>query len=250
MMKIYIKQRDFRDQWTISQAHSTIQLEAYNGFNINNLTVKMKFSTIVTLLSTSAGALADGPSATAKKATAIESVEGDNGITTPLPIQPGMVDNCDVFYYVKPGDNCLKIAAQFGISFDQFKEWNPTVGKDCLSLWADANVCVRTIGFEYPETAACYGGSNIIPWGNNKVAAAKAAKEWCSNGAQGVYNVGEKRTKCVDAPSGDGKFVFEIYNEWGIRQGNPTWDCEKRILLPIAKCSEGGQGRIQSWHTE
>ncbi|CVK85830.1 uncharacterized protein FMAN_06658 [Fusarium mangiferae] len=210
----------------------------------------MKFSIIATLLSTSAGALADGPSATAKKATAIESVKGDNGITTPLPIQPGMVDNCDVFYYVKPGDNCLKISAQFGISFDQFKEWNPTVGEDCLSLWADANVCVRTIGFEYPEIAACYGSSSIIPWGNNKVAAAKAAKEWCSNGAQGVYNVGEKRTKCVDAPSGDGKFVFEIYNEWGIRQGNPTWDCEKRILLPISKCPAGGQGRIQSWHTE
>ncbi|KAF5697045.1 hypothetical protein FGLOB1_13056 [Fusarium globosum] len=210
----------------------------------------MKFSTIATLLSTSAGALAAGPSATAKKATAIESIKGDNGITTPLPIQPGMVDNCDVFYYVKPGDNCLKISAEFGISFGQFKEWNPTVGEDCLSLWADANVCVRTIGFEYPETAACYTGTNIIPWSNNKVAAAKAAKEWCGNGANGVYNVGEKRTKCVDAPSGDGKFVFEIHNEWGVRKGNPGWECEKRILLPIAKCLEGGQGRIQSWRTE
>ncbi|KAL7758538.1 hypothetical protein ACKLNR_010965 [Fusarium oxysporum f. sp. zingiberi] len=228
----------------------------------------MKFSTITTLLSTSAGVLAAGPSATAKKATAIESIKGDNGITTPLPIQPGMVDDCDAFYYVKPGDNCLIISAQFGISFDQFKEccliisaqfgisfdqfkeWNPTVGKDCLSLWADANVCVRTIGFEYPETAACYVNEDILPWGSNKVAAAKAATEWCSNGAQGVYNIGEKRTKCVDAPSGDGKFIFEIYNEWGIRQGLPSKECQRNLLLPISKCTDGGQGRVKSWHTE
>ncbi|SCO91528.1 uncharacterized protein FRV6_15656 [Fusarium oxysporum] len=210
----------------------------------------MRFSAITALLSTSAGVLAAGPSATAKKATAIESITGDNGITTPLPIQPGMVDDCDAFYYVKPGDNCLIISAQFGISFDQFKEWNPTVGKDCLSLWADANVCVRTIGFEYPETAACYVNEDILPWGSNKVAAAKAATEWCSNGAQGVYNIGEKRTKCVDAPSGDGKFIFEIYNEWGIRQGLPSKECQRNLLLPISKCTDGGQGRVKSWHTE
>ncbi|KAF4335447.1 hypothetical protein FBEOM_10684 [Fusarium beomiforme] len=213
----------------------------------------MKF-TIATLLATSAGVLAE-PSATAKKATAIESIKGDNGITTPLPIQPGMVDNCDAFYYVQPGDNCLKIAAQFGISFDQFKEWNPTVGKDCLSLWADANVCVRTIGFEYPEIAACYVGEDILPWGNNKPDARKAAADWCSKnaangGAVGVYNIGEKRTTCVNAPSGDGKFIFEIYNEWGIRQGLPASECKKNVLLPIDGCPEGGQGRVKSWHIE
>ncbi|KAF4502551.1 hypothetical protein FAGAP_1221 [Fusarium agapanthi] len=190
----------------------------------------MKFATIATLLSTSAGALAAGPSATAKKVIAIESITGDNGITTPLPIQPRMVDNCDVFYYVKPGDNCLIISAQFGISFNQFKEWNPTVRKDCLSLWADAN--------------------DILPWGSNKVAAAKAATEWCSNGANGIYNIGGKRTKCVDAPSGDGKFIFEIYNEWGTRKAILPNKCQRNLLLPISKCPEGGQGRMKSWHTE
>ncbi|KAH7259021.1 uncharacterized protein BKA55DRAFT_638736 [Fusarium redolens] len=209
----------------------------------------MKFSTIATLLSTSAGVLA-GPSATAKKATAIESIKGDNGITTPLPIQPGMVDDCDAFYYVKPGDNCLIISAQFGISFDQFKEWNPTVGKDCLSLWADANVCVRTIGFKYPEIAACYVSEDILPWGNNKPDARRAAAEWCQKGANGIYNIGEKRSKCVDAPSGDGKFIFEIYNEWGIRQAILPTECRKNLVLPIDGCPEGGQGRVKSWHME
>jgi hypothetical protein len=45
-----------------------------------------------------------------------------NGISTPLPTQPGMVGNCDAFYFV-PADGtetCQTIAAKSGISLTQF----------------------------------------------------------------------------------------------------------------------------------
>ncbi|KAG5656816.1 hypothetical protein KAF25_010369 [Fusarium avenaceum] len=218
----------------------------------------MKFSTIASVLLANAGVSLAAPSPSLTKrapATAIESITGDNGITTPLPIQPGMVDNCDKFYFVKERDNCLKVSAEFGISFDQFKEWNPTVGDECLNLWADVNVCVHTIGFEYPEIAACYSSKNSIPWGNNKAAALKAANDWCSkgatdNGANGLYNIGETRKTCINAPSGDGKIIFEVYNEWGVRRGLTPTVCNKNLALPINGCPEGGQGRVQSWRTQ
>ena len=37
-------------------------------------------------------------------------------VGTPTPIQPGMVEDCDTFYYVQPGQGCADIAASNGIS--------------------------------------------------------------------------------------------------------------------------------------
>ncbi len=69
-----------------------------------------------------------------------------NGVTTPLPTQPGMVNNCDAFHFTKSGDACDTVIAQHGISATQFLTWNPTVGQTCTGLWADAYVCVSIIG--------------------------------------------------------------------------------------------------------
>lgn len=73
--------------------------------------------------------------------------EPDNGIATPTPTQPGMVSNCDLFYKVVTGDTCETIAAKNGISTTQFLTWNTKIGgAACNGLWADAYVCVSTIG--------------------------------------------------------------------------------------------------------
>jgi LysM repeat protein len=69
-----------------------------------------------------------------------------NGISTPHPIQTGMVTNCDAFYLVQPGDSCANIAAQYSISLPQFYSWNPAVGSSCSSLGAGDYVCVDIIG--------------------------------------------------------------------------------------------------------
>ncbi|KAK8101915.1 LysM domain-containing protein [Apiospora kogelbergensis] len=70
-----------------------------------------------------------------------------NGIATPTPIQPGMVDNCDAFYLVQSKDTCEVIASKHGISVAQFITWNTAIGgAACNGLWLDAYVCVSVIG--------------------------------------------------------------------------------------------------------
>lgn len=72
------------------------------------------------------------------------------GIESPLPVQPGMVGNCDAFYLVKEGDNCATIAAAHGITLAQFQTWNTKTGTNCAGLWLDAHACVSVIGHTPP----------------------------------------------------------------------------------------------------
>jgi hypothetical protein len=72
------------------------------------------------------------------------SVVGTNGITTPLPIQTGMVRNCKKFVKVNPGDTCDIVAFYNGpISTENFVRWNTGVGgMACTGLWAGTYACI------------------------------------------------------------------------------------------------------------
>ena len=63
-------------------------------------------------------------------------------IVTPQPTQPGMVDNCNTFYYVRSGDTCNGIASAFHITVNNLVTWNTGAGKDCTTLWANTYACV------------------------------------------------------------------------------------------------------------
>ncbi|KAF4965214.1 hypothetical protein FSARC_6976 [Fusarium sarcochroum] len=178
----------------------------------------MKPSTFTGLI-INAGLSLAAPSPTVTKATAIESVKADNGITTPYPIQPDM--------------------------------WNPTVGDECFNLWADVNVCVREIGFEYPTSAACSTGEGTLPWGKHKADALAAAREWCnSGGGANAYEIYETKETCIDAPSNAGKFTFSIRNEHERRLAITGNKCQALLKISIDGCPERGQGKTQSWFME
>lgn len=83
------------------------------------------------------------PSSTVRSTT---TTKPSNGITTPTPVQDGMVGNCDAFHKVVDGDGCTDIASKYGISRSQFYAWNPAIGTDCKALWLDTYVCVSIIG--------------------------------------------------------------------------------------------------------
>ncbi|KAF1993330.1 carbohydrate-binding module family 50 protein [Amniculicola lignicola CBS 123094] len=74
------------------------------------------------------------------------STKPANGVQTPLPTQPNIVANCDLFYFVKEGDGCAAISTQFGITLAKFLAWNPSAGSSCGGLWKDAYACVSIIG--------------------------------------------------------------------------------------------------------
>lgn len=100
---------------------------------------------------------------TATVTTAAPTSTSGNGIPTPSPTQPGMVDDCDAFYLVASGDGCAAITQQFGISMDQFSTWNPQVGKDCSGLWLGYYVCVSVVGLEPTATTTTTTAAPTTP---------------------------------------------------------------------------------------
>jgi hypothetical protein len=74
------------------------------------------------------------------------STKPSNGISTPSPTQPSIVDNCDAFYFVPRDEGCAAVASKNGITVAQFTAWNPSAGSSCAGLWADAYACVSIIG--------------------------------------------------------------------------------------------------------
>ncbi|KAH0424198.1 LysM domain-containing protein [Colletotrichum camelliae] len=75
-----------------------------------------------------------------------------NGIATPQPIQPGMVTNCNKFYFVAQGTSCSEVLSSQQITLADFAKWNPAVGSECTGMWAEVNVCVGVIGGTTPPS--------------------------------------------------------------------------------------------------
>ncbi|KAL9941389.1 hypothetical protein D7B24_004411 [Verticillium nonalfalfae] len=70
-----------------------------------------------------------------------------NGITTPTPIQPDIVSNCNRFHLIVSGDRCSTVSAKYGIPVANFLEWNPKALSNCSGLKRNAYACVSVIGF-------------------------------------------------------------------------------------------------------
>jgi hypothetical protein len=70
------------------------------------------------------------------------TVGNGNGIATPAPTQPGMVNYCKRFYKTTASDTCDTICAKHGLSFANFLTWNVGVGLMCNALWANTYCCV------------------------------------------------------------------------------------------------------------
>lgn len=102
-------------------------------------------------------------------------------ISTPGPIQTGMISNCNKFYLVKSGDRyvqytafacrhvtnnrrrCPDIASSNGISLANFYAWNPAVGSDCNFLIGSDYVCVGIIGGTTLTTSTKSGNGSEHP---------------------------------------------------------------------------------------
>ncbi|KAF7558113.1 hypothetical protein G7Z17_g83 [Cylindrodendrum hubeiense] len=69
-----------------------------------------------------------------------------NGISTPSPIQTGMVKNCKKFYRVQKTSTCASIQTSYKVTMAQLAKWNPAIGSKCTALWPDYNICVGVIG--------------------------------------------------------------------------------------------------------
>ncbi|KAH6953500.1 hypothetical protein DER45DRAFT_587025 [Fusarium avenaceum] len=87
------------------------------------------------------------PTMTTVKATMTKPA---NGISTPPPVQNGMVKNCDKFHQIKSTTTCASIEDYYSLPSATFHSWNPAVGNDCKSLLVGYWVCVGTVGWKPP----------------------------------------------------------------------------------------------------
>jgi len=85
---------------------------------------------------------------------ATTTTSSTTSITTPSPVQTGLVSNCNNFYLVVSGDYCAAIAANYDITVAEFEAWNPAVGTDCSQLWVGTYVCVGTTDTAPPNGVA------------------------------------------------------------------------------------------------
>ncbi|WAO94383.1 Hypothetical protein NCS54_01196400 [Fusarium falciforme] len=69
-----------------------------------------------------------------------------NGISTPSPIQAGMVSNYNKFHLVNSTTTCTSIQNYYKITMADFAKWNPTIGSKYTALWANYHVCIGIIG--------------------------------------------------------------------------------------------------------
>ncbi|KAF3063307.1 LysM domain-containing protein [Trichoderma lentiforme] len=98
---------------------------------------------------TAATATAMTTMTTVTKTTTTSSATSSVAVVTPSPIQPGMVDNCNDFYFVKDKDDtCYSISQLKGKSIDDIKKWNPRVKgeKDDCTVWLNFYICTGVSG--------------------------------------------------------------------------------------------------------
>ncbi|KAL6229363.1 hypothetical protein BDW75DRAFT_249828 [Aspergillus navahoensis] len=78
-------------------------------------------------------------------ATATSTTTSTSGVSTPSPVQTGIIETCNEFYKVVTGDTCYDIAVENDVALSDFYDWNPAVKTDCTGLQADVK-CIRLCG--------------------------------------------------------------------------------------------------------
>ncbi|KAK4096007.1 carbohydrate-binding module family 50 protein, partial [Parathielavia hyrcaniae] len=103
-------------------------------------------------------------STTTSTTTPTSTTVPGNGVSTPVPTQPGMISYCNKFHFVQQGQTCATIAALYSISAAQFIQWNSAAGSDCSGLWASTYACVGVIeGTPAPSTTTKPGNGVTTP---------------------------------------------------------------------------------------
>lgn len=63
-------------------------------------------------------------------------------VAPPGPTNEGASTACAKWHVVQSGDSCDAIASRYGITFAQFRSWNPWVNEGCTNIWPDFAYCV------------------------------------------------------------------------------------------------------------
>ncbi|KAK6515170.1 hypothetical protein TWF506_007515 [Arthrobotrys conoides] len=117
------------------------------------------------------------PTSTTKDVPKPSPTVPGNGISTPSPIQAGMIKSCNKFHLVASGQTCEAITSKFSLSIAILYKWNPAIGPQCTTMWANTYLCIGVIGGTptAPSTTAPPADGTPSPIGPNTT---KNCKKW------------------------------------------------------------------------
>jgi hypothetical protein len=97
------------------------------------------------------------------------------------PAMPGIVDDCDGFYKVSPGDECDTIATEHGISKAQFLEWNTSVNDRKSTYFSRVSLLLCPFPMQR-QTPLSKGPSltNALPFSNPQNAPTSGSTTTCA----------------------------------------------------------------------
>jgi LysM repeat protein len=72
-------------------------------------------------------------------------IQTGNGVSTPAPVQPRIVKNCNKFYFVEPEETCDVINQKTGARVADIITWNG-LNSGCSNIWGSTYACVGVIG--------------------------------------------------------------------------------------------------------
>ncbi|KAK4031910.1 hypothetical protein C8A01DRAFT_41650 [Parachaetomium inaequale] len=101
----------------------------------------------------------NGSTSTSKTPPTSSSHATTAGPAPTTPTFPNIACNCNKFYDLGPGDTCPSVQARFGITSDQFLQWNPDVSTNCtFNFYVGFSYCVGVSG-----SASCSSVSSPPP---------------------------------------------------------------------------------------
>ncbi|KPM44174.1 hypothetical protein AK830_g2383 [Neonectria ditissima] len=60
----------------------------------------------------------------------------------PTPVQGTLIRDCKKYHFVAKGQVCKNIQKKYSVTLANLYKWNPAIGKDCRSMWAEVYICV------------------------------------------------------------------------------------------------------------
>ncbi|KAK6443794.1 hypothetical protein FP744_10000042 [Trichoderma asperellum] len=137
-----------------------------------------------------------------------------NGIQTPSPVQPDIIDTCSKFYYIKEGKSCDTIAGENGITVKDLVSWNRKAGPNCSGMWANTYACVSVIS-SYDFEARNMAGWNVID--GTYSADTKALVAGSSQGGKAIVNAQMndfimRAEVILSSQSGNAGLLFRVSN--------------------------------------
>lgn len=82
-------------------------------------------------------------STSTSRTTTSSSTSRVSTVAAPAPTQSGASTACQQWYVAQSGDYCYLIYTNYGITFDQFRAWNPAIDASCSNLQPQYAYCVK-----------------------------------------------------------------------------------------------------------